>query len=54
MKRSLRVLAAIAGSMAVISDFFEDHRCYRLSWAFHAVYNGLDDLQWALYQRRNR
>ena len=52
MKRTLRVLNAVCGYMEVISDFFEDHRCYRLSKAFHAVYNRLDALHWVLWRRR--
>ena len=53
-KKAMRVLAAVCDYSATISDFFEGIECYRLSRAFHRVYNGLDDLHWALYQRRAR
>ena len=44
--RTMRVLACITDVVGNTSDFFEGIECYRISRAFHRVYNALDDLHW--------
>ncbi len=52
--RCMRVLAWLFNGAGTISDFFEGVEMYWLSRAFHKVYNGLDNLHWALYRMGQR
>lgn len=52
-KLCISIVGGVCDSMATISDFFEDNECYRLSRAFHRIYNGLDNVRWALWPKSN-